>query len=749
MADIMRLKSLEIIGFKSFANKTKLLFPSNSTAVVGPNGSGKSNVADAIRWALGERDFRGLRVSKSEDIIFGGTPKKSRLSLAEVELSIDNSSKELDFDFDEIIITRKINRAGESVYKINKSPVRLKDIIELLAKAKIGYSGISIVNQGSADAILSASPKERRLMIEENLGLKEFQLKKESAKRKLISTSENLEQTRLLIDEILPHLRSLRRQVGRWEKREDIINKLVGLEKSYFSTQFQGIFLDKEKIEKDFAETKKYFDEIKREEELLEEKFKELEKNKPDFSQEFGDLRKKRGEIEKEKGEILRRVGHLEGQLEGLKRLPEKVESSSDDSDFPFSFGELKKIFERIKQLWEKSLAGDNLEKFRDEFNDIFYQINKKQEKNKEEDKPQENKKESEKEKSYIFELEKNKNELLDSIKKLDEKEEKINLEMTSLREKDELAGREFREVLNKLEQKRREISDWREKINSLEIKKERISIRQSDLEEKIRELGLNRDRFSEDELKNFTPDKEIDVNQVEGSIFRLRRELSSIGEVDELLVAEAKETEERHNFLSSELDDLEKAKGDLEAMEKELSEKIDKLFSSTLKNINDEFNKYFRLMFGGGRARLGIVSIVKKIKKSDDSEKEDESPPESDSDDLSVGETGIEFYLELPKKKVNSLEVLSGGERTLVSIAALFAIVSAVKPPFVVLDEVDAALDEANAKKVAKILEELSKETQFIIITHNRATMESAEALYGVTMTDEGVSKAVSLRLE
>lgn len=183
----MRLKNLEIFGFKSFANKTVFSFPANFTAIVGPNGSGKSNIVDAIRWVLGERDLRRLRVSRSEELIFSGSPTRPRMSITQVSLTLDNSDELIPLDFKEIVVTRKLNRAGETEYLINGSPVRLKDIIELLAKAKIGNQGLTIINQGLSDVILQASPKERRLMIEENLGLREFQFKKRRGKKKAFS----------------------------------------------------------------------------------------------------------------------------------------------------------------------------------------------------------------------------------------------------------------------------------------------------------------------------------------------------------------------------------------------------------------------------------------------------------------------------------------------------------------------------------------------------------------------------------
>jgi chromosome segregation protein len=185
------LKKLEINGFKSFANKTALDFlvskngERSITAIVGPNGSGKSNIADAIRWVMGEQSMKNLRGKKSEDIIFAGSGKKSRLGSAQATLFFDNSDKRIPLDFEEVTVTRKIFRSGESEYLINGSRVRLQDVVDILAKAGIGKESYSIVNQGMADAILNATPLERRSLIEDAAGVKQYQIRKERSLRKL------------------------------------------------------------------------------------------------------------------------------------------------------------------------------------------------------------------------------------------------------------------------------------------------------------------------------------------------------------------------------------------------------------------------------------------------------------------------------------------------------------------------------------------------------------------------------------
>ena len=235
-------------------------------------------------------------------------------------------------------------------------------------------------------------------------------------------------------------------------------------------------------------------------------------------------------------------------------------------------------------------------------------------------------------------------------------------------------------------------------------------------MKEELSQIGL-----SVSSLGKTSGELEDEEEGVLKRMFKLRSDLAGIGEVDETLVKEAAETEERYNFLTKEVADLEKAISDLKDLIQELDQKIYGEFYSAVKTINEEFTKYIKLIFDGGKAKLIVP----------------------DNDD-----GGIDIEVSLPKKKVKGLEVLSGGERSLVSIAALFALISVSPPPFLVLDEVDAALDENNARRFSQILKDFSPKTQFVIVTHNRVTMEVADVLYGVTMSPDGTSKIVSLKL-
>ncbi|MDD4761812.1 MAG: AAA family ATPase, partial [Candidatus Pacebacteria bacterium] len=200
----MFLRRLELNGFKSFAGKTVLDFPRGVTAIVGPNGSGKSNVIDAIRWLLGERDAKNLRGGKVEDLIFAGTSGKAKAGMATAAIFFDNSSKFFPVDFEEVEIKRQVERDGNSNYFLNKSEVRLKDLVELLSKSRMGTKGLIIIGQGNSDLFIKASPSLRREMVEEMLGLREFRLKKQEAERKLKATEFNMEKAGALLLEIVP-----------------------------------------------------------------------------------------------------------------------------------------------------------------------------------------------------------------------------------------------------------------------------------------------------------------------------------------------------------------------------------------------------------------------------------------------------------------------------------------------------------------------------------------------------------------
>lgn len=225
----MRLKQLELTGFKSFAKKTTFVFDAPVTSIVGPNGSGKSNCAEAFRWVLGERSMKALRGAKGEDLIWNGTAQTPKANRAAVTLVFDNHDRKFNVDFDEVAVSREVYRDGTNTYLINGTAVRHRDIVELLANVSLGSSDHYIVHQGDADRILSANLRDRRVMIEDALGLRLYQWKIEEGEKKLEKTEENIKQVESLRRELAPHLKFLKKQVEKVEQADKLRAELKTL----------------------------------------------------------------------------------------------------------------------------------------------------------------------------------------------------------------------------------------------------------------------------------------------------------------------------------------------------------------------------------------------------------------------------------------------------------------------------------------------------------------------------------------
>jgi chromosome segregation protein len=279
---------------------------------------------------------------------------------------------------------------------------------------------------------------------------------------------------------------------------------------------------------------------------------------------------------------------------------------------------------------------------------------------------------------------------------------------------------------------------------NEMKIELMKIQVRKEDLGKRIKqEMNIQPNSLTCPKIKP-------DVEDLEREVFHLKSHLEQIGSIDEMVLEEYKETQERYDFLSRELVDLEQAIKSLQKVIKEMDDKIKDKFEETFKNINKKFQEYFKTIFNGGKSELNRIEIRTRIRKSDEEGgMEDPIIQDDESEGEEKFQMGIEITAVPPGKKITNLGMLSGGERTLTSLALLFAIISFNPPPFAILDEVEAALDEANSKRFGRILCQLSGKTQFILVTHNRQTMREAAVLYGVTMNDDGASQLLSVKLE
>ncbi len=747
------LKSLEISGFKSFAKKTELHFKSQITAIVGPNGSGKSNVAEAFRFALGEQSIKSMRGKKGEDLIWNGSNEAPKSNRASVKITLDNPqhhdlSKEKDkffgekYPFEEIIIERVVNRDGSNEYLLNGSQVRLKDIFELLAEAHIGSSGHHIISQGEADRILSANSKEKKEIIEDALGLKIYQYKRTESEKKLEKTEENIKKVESLRREIAPHLRFLKKQVEKIEKAEEMREKLtkfyrqyLKIEKIYLETENQKIKSEREPLEEELSHLEKEIEEAKiilensnkkdnKSDELIavENKIKK-EREKKDFY--FREIGKIEGEINATQRQIL--ITKSNAQSEEKKTVPlSEIEELEKEIS---TFSEISKIFQRIREFIGKykisaySNQTTNLEKLE----------------------------------NLVSNLEKEKEKIEQKIKEIDKNLLEFDLEYKGIKdsiEKEKNTERDAEKNIFKISSK---IDHTRNKLDLINEKGRRLEIEQADWKREIQEAGVLIGTavvgFENDVLEEGTPFDKASREESHKELERMKIRLEELGGTGSFEVAkEYKEVSERDEYLQKELDDLKKSAESLQQLIKELAEKINVEFKQGIEKINIKFQEFFEIMFGGGEAKLQVIKIKKtEVRKLEDLVELEENVDKAafGKPDASILEEGIEIEVSLPRKKIKGLDMLSGGERALTSIALLFAISQVNPPPFIILDETDAALDEANSKKYGDMIEELSKVSQLILITHNRETMSRAGVIYGVTMGRDSVSRLLSIAFD
>ncbi|HET6614680.1 MAG TPA: AAA family ATPase, partial [Dehalococcoidia bacterium] len=237
----MYLKRLEAQGFKSFANKTTLDFGTGVTCVIGPNGTGKTNVADSLRWVLGEHASRTLRARKTEDVIFAGSDKRAPMGMADVSITLDNSAGWLPIDYADVVVTRRAYRDGENEYYINHNRVRLRDIVDLFQRAQVGQNSYAFMGQGMVEQVLSLRPEDRRALIEEAADVRVYRHKLEDAQNKLKATRENMDRVRLLVREIEPRINQLERQAGRAVKYQDLSKELNATLHVWYAHQWREV----------------------------------------------------------------------------------------------------------------------------------------------------------------------------------------------------------------------------------------------------------------------------------------------------------------------------------------------------------------------------------------------------------------------------------------------------------------------------------------------------------------------------
>jgi chromosome segregation protein len=821
----MHLKSLSISGFKSFASRSELEFAPGITAVVGPNGSGKSNVADAIRWVLGEQSTGKLRGKRGEDLIFAGSEGRKQGSMAEVTLILDNSDGRAPIPAAEISLTRRLYRSGESEYLLGGKPVRLLDVVTLLAEAGFGQSTYTVISQGMIDQLLLGTAAERKALFDEAVGVRGHYLKRDQSVRRLSRTRENLEQVKILIRELEPTLTSLGRSAKRAAERGEVESKFQESARLYYGARLGALETSLSEVTKGQAESEVEAERLEREIASLEARQTDLSAPEdPELESERRILR----ELLLERDELSRKLAVSSGRLQAAKEESGDVELRSAldalerlRSELARREGEQGELRTRLERV-DTSLKAATAERdrLRERQDKLRADVTRLEEavtvpesrallgrlretlKAMQSAAPAELPAHLKEAEAVLVELERSLDPAPTSelsairaqlregeaaarradagVQELSSERASVSSLLLAVGERLTELGAEITalEVRAKsLEQKDVPVSDVMERehqtlvkeLGELEVRltaqRETVAAREGGLQGRMRELGELRGQVSEkqnlarhlaarstelqverakletrlEDLKGEImrelgaqalvdlPRQRItgeNLSRAEAELSKLRNKLAQIGTVDPETSREHDELKARVDHLSEQSRDLEAAATDLERIVSDLETLIRRQFSERFRSIAKEFQTRFAELFGGGKAEITLESGEE-------------------------GELGIEIRATPPGKRLSEIHSLSGGERALTSAALLCAILTVNPSPFVVLDEVDAALDEANTVKFGKVVASLAHHTQFILITHNRRTMELASVLYGVTMDEGGVSRLLSLKLE
>ncbi|MEM5834284.1 MAG: AAA family ATPase [Candidatus Aenigmatarchaeota archaeon] len=819
---------LTLQGFKSFNKKISIPFLRGFNIICGPNGSGKSNIVDSVCFVLGRISAKSLRAERLHELIFHGGNGKAPAQYASVTLYLDNSNKEFPFDEPEISITRKVNRKGVSVYKLQGRTTTREKILEILSAARIRPDGHNIILQGDVTNIIEMSPIERRFIIDEISGIAEYNDKKEKAQRELEAVDQKLKEAEIIITERYEIFKKLEEERNTAIKYQTLQKQLQTLKASLIFRKIKNFeemikTLDQE-IAKGEEENRKVQEELERIEEELEKK----ERSIRELADKLIQLSKK-VEIEKEisylRTKILFNKDKLDSNLKEIERLDRLIEKLQAfevrEEEIPASIkailslnlkgvlGTLRNLIKTSQeyQLAVEIAAGHHLNDIIVENDEIasfcidylkrekigratFIPLNK--------IKPKKLDEKSFKIKGvlgsvskvvkcdqkilpaieFVFgdtllvenlevakavgigkvrmvtldgdliersgamtggylirkhpriAVETAKEEVEEYIKlkkKLEEENETLKKEIKELEEKlkNYSQAEETKEIINlekikidsefELDKLRNERKRAYEKRLNIQTKLNKLKIQKAKVEAELETLKVEALQYGD--IKPI----EKGIKALEEAIEQTIRELNSLGAVNfkaieqyEKFKAEFDEYKRKYEKI------LEEKKAVLDMIEK-IEEKRREVFNKCLKELSEKFNQIFKKMTGGS-ASLELENPL----------------------DL---ESGLIIQANPGGKTLLNIDSLSGGEKTLTALAFIFAIQSYRPAPFYILDEVDAALDKENSKKVAELIKSLSKEAQFIVITHNDETIKYGDRVYGVTM-DKGESKILGLEM-
>jgi chromosome segregation protein len=892
------LKSLQLLGFKTFARQTEIHFDGGVTAIVGPNGSGKTNIVDSVKWVLGSGQARDLRGKKMEEVIYAGGDRRAKASSAEVTMVFDNESGRLPVDYHEVAIKRRIERDGESDYFLNGTRVRRRDLIHLLASTGLTVDSYAIVDQHDIEHIVVCSPAERRQLLEEAAQVRGVKQRRQEALQKLQDLAANLLRLEDLEQELAPRLETLKAQAAaareaaearqrlellkgsivweEWREARDAHRKTStqqqALERKLIEAREQAkiaegefqtgrvqmqaaqdrrltrqrtlgqlrlqvsdaehrLQLGEERAEnrravaeaalRSDAETRSLLDAAEALQKQLKEELNDAETaaasiEAPEVSPEpdtAGAQRARRAAEQARRavlsaasslaaartrreflveqsaqsvgdGEAVQALDRLEAQLESVEALArhspgltlremltarpgfeELVEAAlgplldvtavealrtrrdelrrrtartaetarllatarEAEAALASKLADLeaaavaveehasnldRDLEDRIRELAEQRAAYQQREMWRERVESLRRQIAAVED--------------------DVERLRQASRQRAEQLAQARSAATAAGEALPELRTADEQARRALATAEQESPEDEAEMAETARKLVTLEEARIDARLREGNLQGNLelvaRESDLLQARM--EEIRSRMPDG-VAPEEVPGGKAReremraLERRLEEIGPTNALAEQECRELEERYANLASQLEDITAARADLEGLIDKLRHEEESRYEAVFGAVAANFHEYFSELNPGGRATLRHAEG-------------DEGP-----------RTGVEILVQPPRKRLQNVTLLSSGERSLAALALVLALDEVNPSPFTILDEVDAALDDANVDRFGQMVARLGTQRQFLVITHNHVTMSYASTLYGIHLDESGSSHLVSVRLE
>ena len=912
----MYLKNIDITGFKSFADRTKLDFDPGLIAIVGPNGCGKSNVSDAIRWVLGEQKPTALRCSKLVDVVFNGTDTRKPLGMAEVSITFAECEKELGTDYHEVTVTRRVYRDGSGEYFINRQPCRLRDVQHLFMGTGIGTSSYSVMAQGQIDAVLSSKPEDRRAVFEEAAGITKFKADRKDALRKIEQTEQNLLREGDILKEMKRQINALQRQAGKARKAKELRDALRELDVYVSRQHIHSFDLDLEQnvanraeVDKSIADAHDVAAAAEAESQSLHAAIHEIEERLQSLVSgqaaaeaessraqevvevnaqriaEYREFSKRDGmEIEaidralgeqKLQKEALGQKSRLLGESLGAARAAlAEAEASFERSTAKVAeikaaiqnaraealqsdrrALELQQAYMKAKVLRDESAMnaeecvissimeapdgrvalldcfavssaceafareklgslaltedgnlvktalavrggkvelrvpkssveageenaagvksleemGSELSAVQSKRDDLLKFVAEREEElrgleaenavesqrlterriaasqmeqelsfvgRQEEtidgriaelsDSAAERKGRIDGYESSIARLEGESAELLEALPDLKEKAAGFVSLIAEERERRSQLMEKIEAADRSAAEKRADLDRARDFRTKLEVQATEITMKRQNIYAHLQdEYGLFADAVMRQDDPVWKGGVVPPLEELEAKVASIQAEIAALGPVNMVAVEECQELEERYAREKAQEEDLVAARAQLVELIGNLNDTSSGMFKKTFEQANANFQAMFSKLFGGGEARLVLL--------------------ENAEDPL---ECGIDIIARPPGKRPQSVSLLSGGERTMTAVALLFSIFMIKPAPFCMLDELDAALDDANIGRFVEQLKEFLAQSQFLIITHNQHTIAGSDLVYGVSQQEKGISRVISMKL-